>query len=225
MWSNIKPIIIKLLKLLLKYLFNYALIIILGYMTGVNELGSANAESDNEDEADSAARDKGKGKAESPEELDDDKPKRDKGKGRAVTPEELEDDKPKRDKGKGRAVYYDDFVPIDESESSYDEYLSYKQEQELYDSELARKLQNEEWDLEEEYQESFSLNDKYVSAGKAPSETSSEYTVLSSEIHSDDSEITKTKKLQIKEVEKGLKRNYDEASEPDVDLESKRPKK
>ena len=71
-----------------------------------------------------------------------------------------------------------------------------KQEQETYDFELAKTLQDKEY---EDFQNSQVSPTKSASSG--------DYSIYSSDIHSDDSDHTKSKKLEVKELEKTLKRN------------------
>jgi hypothetical protein len=149
-------------------------------------------------------------------------PKRDKGKGRAVYTENLEDAEnlPKRDKGKGRAVYTENLEDAEEfdeelSGNIYSKQPSFKEEQEKFDFELAKRLQDEEYRNSLPYNQSNAVSSE------------SDYTVLSSEIHSDDPDELKSKKLKVKEYEDsnrlnsnlkqsedndGLKRDYVEES-------------
>lgn len=137
-------------------------------------------------------------------------PKRWKGKGKVIIIDDTDSgseskpemDPPKRWKGKGRAIVMDD-TDTSTYEKRLDEYSFennlIKKEQEAFDFELAKRLQDEEYELA-----------SHTVENANNSETSSDYTVLSSEIHSDDSEVTKEKKLKVKEVEKTLKRKFSE---------------
>ena len=115
------------------------------------------------------------------------------------------DDIPKVNKGKGRATSSeileqmgDNYMQKEEkSDSDLDNHI-YLQEE--YDKALAISLQQEEDDEFARYLQENSGEKE----DKSPS--SDNYSVYSSEIHSDDSENTVNKKLEVKEVEKNLKR-------------------
>lgn len=169
-------------------------------------------------------------------------PKKDKGKGRAVYTEYQEEieDLPKKAKGKTRAVYTEsidqeelDFEfarKLQEQEKSNFENALEQQNQEKSDFELALELQEQE---KSGFENALRLrNEEYHSSlPNKPSdevESLSEYTLLSTEIHSNDSDDTKSKKLKVKEYENNnrldsnvkqaedndsLKRNYVEESD------------
>jgi len=121
----------------------------------------------------------------------------------------------KKDKGKGRAT---EFVPDKgKDEKSFspdrtysDEESAYfsKQEQEKYDFELAKRLQDEEYELE--------------APSISKTKSLSDYSVLSSEIHSDDDDETKRKKLEVRDYENSIKRPHVE--EPGESSNKKRKK-
>jgi len=110
---------------------------------------------------------------------------------------------PKRWKGKGKAIYNESDDPLESQklDKDLDEVDLNKQEQEAYDFELAKYLQDEEFALAES---------KFEEGNK--SETESEYSVYSSEIHDSDTDSVKEKKLEVKEKEKSLKRKYSDVS-------------
>jgi len=129
---------------------------------------------------------------------------------------------PRKDKGKGRAVYTENIEDAEEFDNElngniYSKQPSFKEEQEKFDFFfLAKKLQDEEYRNSLPYNQSDEVNSE------------SEYSVLSSEIHSDDPDELKSKKLKVKEYENNnrlssnvkqsednssLKRNYVEESD------------
>ena len=116
--------------------------------------------------------------------------KQDKGKAKALTSNEEEIKPAKLNKGKGKAVISDN--PNLAEESWLD-----KQDQETYDFEYAKWLQDKEY---EDFQNSQGSPTKSVS--------SDGYSIYSSDIHSDDSPHTKSKKLEVKQLEKTLKRSF-----------------
>ena len=91
-----------------------------------------------------------------------------------------------------------------------------------YDQQQARTLHELQELTERLQQEGFYPENLDEDFGDQASNSPSEYSVLSSEIHSSDSEDTKNKKLEIKEVEKTLKRAHEDSSKDNVS--NKKPK-
>ena len=115
----------------------------------------------------------------------------------ADSDDETEENPPKKWKGKERAYFPEEFEDSSGKAPNLEEDLDKgginKQAQEAYDFELAKRLQDEEYELSNSI------------LHKSKSDTSSEYTVYSSEIHESDSESVKNAKLEVKKAEKSLK--------------------
>jgi hypothetical protein len=148
-----------------------------------------------------------------------DKPKLDKGKGKAIgnqtnedislslDPEDQKQDKPKLDKGKGKAVdnqVYDYISISSGSESEQNRKSEDKKYMESLDYKLAMYLQKEE---EESWSYHSMLSDYEHSS---PS-------VVSTEIHSDDSDTTKKRKLTVRQIEKELLLEQQELEQQDLE--------
>jgi hypothetical protein len=119
-------------------------------------------------------------------------PKVDKGKQRAV---DTEFNEPKRDKGKGKIIEIDDDDDVMSLNSEKRKKADYKKHLELLDFEFAMALQQEEQaNWENSNRENSSMHSLNTSS---PS-------VVSTEIHSDDSDRTRQRKLGIREIEKSL---------------------
>jgi len=141
---------------------------------------------------------------------------------------------PKRDKGKGRATDLEVQEQMQQTnpkrltKSDYNsELVENKLLQEKFDLEYALTLQAElDLELENSIQDRENLDQAEV---KSPS-TGSEYTVYSSEIHSDDSANTKTQKEIVKHKEQLLrqgdnaKRKLSPEYDPSLVSYNKRPK-
>jgi hypothetical protein len=129
---------------------------------------------------------------------------------------------PKVDKGKGRAT--EDQVQQQEENSSREKVK--KCDSDLDDRILLQEEQDRAFaiSLQQEEDRAFA---RYLqeNSGENRDESplSDSYSVYSSEIHSDDSEHTKNRKLEVKEVEKNLKRKN--PSDDDLHFESSNRKK
>jgi len=115
--------------------------------------------------------------------------------GFADSDDERQENQAKKWKGKERAVFSEESEDYTQkganSEEDLDKANLNKKSQEAFDFELAKRLQDEEYELS---------NDR-----PHQSNSSSEYTVYSSEIRDSDSERVKKAKLAVKEAEKSLK--------------------
>ena len=137
--------------------------------------------------------------------------------------EEEENVRPKRDKGKGRASEAEisqqmaNTHPQNLTESDYDsDSENGNISQVKYDLLFAKSLQEE---YDREYAKSLPVISDEDDNAKSPS-SNSEYTVYSSDMHSDDSDHTKNQKMLVKEKEKLLREEYDlkRKNSPDSDV-------
>lgn len=179
---------ITMFKKIFPYLIKFILLIISFILWDDEWIGSVNADSDDD--------------------LNDNPPKRDKGKGKLYildSDDDVNEHPPKRFKGKGKArEIIPDIVDLTQSDEEELLFKQFKEQQEISDFELAKRLQDEEYEASKPKVEE---EDK----------SSSEYTVLSSEIHTDDDSETKAKKLAVKEFESRVKNpSHEESGESSV---------